>query len=297
MGAATPRSGGAQLTMQKLLTTRDAVMMKRLHDYLHRRGIPVTVSEHGNQLELWLVQSSYKALAKDLINAFKADPDGAEAELQAERSYSRPSTQRQAPSLAQQLLQQAGLVTIVFAVLVSLVFLGLNTPLNEALFSHLRISDTFNDLPLHQPWRLLTPALLHFSLLHFIFNVFWWWYLGGRFERTYGSVYLVLALVACGVFSNVLQFWVSGPYFGGLSGVVYGLFGIAVIVAWQRPQHPLYLPMGLIGFMLVWLLLGYTDLLWVNVANTAHSAGLIAGLIFGIALRLIEHTKTRTKVE
>ncbi|MBY6064016.1 rhomboid family intramembrane serine protease [Pseudidiomarina sediminum] len=280
--------------MQKLLTTRDAVMMKRLHDYLQRRGIPVTVSEHGNQLELWLVQSSYKALAKDLINEFKADPSGAEAELQAQTSAHPTHQGSGGPSLAQQLLQQAGLVTIVFAVLVSLVFLGLNTPLAEGIFAQLRISDTFTELPWHQPWRLLTPALLHFSLLHFLFNVFWWWYLGGRFERTYGSVYLVLALVACAVFSNVMQFWVSGPYFGGLSGVVYGLFGIAVIVAWQRPQHPLYLPIGLIGFMLVWLLLGYTDLLWVSVANTAHSAGLIAGLIFGLALRLIEYSKKRT---
>ncbi|CAB0150640.1 Rhomboid protease GlpG [Pseudidiomarina piscicola] len=279
--------------MQKLLTTRNAEMMKRLHSFLRGRGVPVTVSEHGNQLELWLVQSSYSAHAKELIKQFKADPEAAEADL-AQAASQAPQPDK-APSLLQQLLQQAGLVTIVYAVLVTLVFVALNTALAMPLFENLRISDTFTDLPWQQPWRFITPTLLHFSILHFLFNVFWWWYLGGRFERSYGSGYLVIALVACGVFSNTMQFMVGGPYFGGLSGVVYGLFGIAVVVAWQRPRHPLYLPIGLIGFMLVWLLLGYTELLWVNVANTAHSAGLIAGLVLGLAIRLMEHLN-RTKI-
>ena len=280
--------------MQKLLVTRNAEMMKRLHTYLQRRGIPVTVSEHGNQLELWLTQSSYSALAKDLINEFKADPDAAEAELESSPAATQPA--KVSASMTQQLLQQAGLVTIIFAALVSLIFALLNTQLATAVFDSLRISDTFTDLPWNQPWRFLTPVLLHFSLLHFLFNVFWWWYLGGRFERFYGSTYLLIALVFCGVFSNVMQFMVSGPYFGGLSGVVYGLFGLAVVVSWQRPRHPLFLPMGLIAFMLVWLLLGYTDLLWVSVANTAHSAGLIAGLVLGVALRYIEYFRKKKQI-
>ncbi|RUO50323.1 rhomboid family intramembrane serine protease [Pseudidiomarina aquimaris] len=280
--------------MQKLLVTRNAEMMKRLHTYLQRRGIPVTVSEHGNQLELWLTQSSYSALAKDLINEFKADPDAAEAELESAPAATQPA--KVSASMTQQLLQQAGLVTIIFAALVSLIFALLNTQLATAVFDSLRISDTFTDLPWNQPWRFLTPVLLHFSLLHFLFNVFWWWYLGGRFERFYGSTYLLIALVFCGVFSNVMQFMVSGPYFGGLSGVVYGLFGLAVVVSWQRPRHPLFLPMGLIAFMLVWLLLGYTDLLWVSVANTAHSAGLIAGLVLGVALRYIEYFRKKKQI-
>lgn len=280
--------------MQKLLVTRNADMMKRLHTYLQRRGIPVTVSENGNQLELWLTQSSYSALAKDLINAFKADPDAAEAELNS--TATEPQARQKLPSITQQLLQQAGFVTISFAALVTLVFALLNTQLANVIFDLLRISDTFTDLPWAQPWRFLTPTLLHFSLLHFLFNVFWWWYLGGRFERFYGSSYLLIALIFCGVFSNLMQFMVSGPYFGGLSGVVYGLFGLAVVVSWQRPRHPLFLPVGLIVFMLVWLLLGYTDLLWVSVANTAHSAGLIAGLVLGIALRYVEYFRKKKQL-
>ncbi|WP_411359973.1 rhomboid family intramembrane serine protease [Pseudidiomarina salilacus] len=278
--------------MQKLLVTQNAEMMRRLHHYLQQRGIPVTVSEKGNQLELWVVQSSYTALAKDLINEFKADPDGAEAELQSAPRRAAPTTHT--PSLPQQLLRQAGLVTISFAVLVTLVFISLNTQLAESVFAALRISPTFNDLPWTQPWRFITPTLLHFSVLHFLFNVFWWWYLGGRFERTYGSTYLLIALVFCGVISNVAQLYDSGPYFGGLSGVIYGLFGIAAVVGWQRPSHPLFLPNGLMIFMLVWLALGYTDLLWVNVANTAHLTGLISGLLVGVSLRMLEHANRKS---
>ncbi|RUO41896.1 rhomboid family intramembrane serine protease GlpG [Pseudidiomarina aestuarii] len=274
--------------MQKLLATSNAAMMAELHAYLRQRGIPVTVSENGNQLELWLTQSSYKALAKELITEFKNNPQPLEpVESSSASQPTRSSANRTGPSIWRQMRSQAGAVTLGFAVLVVAVYLGLQTPAAEALFATLRISDYFDVLPWTQPWRLVTPALLHFSLLHILFNVFWWWYLGGRFEKLYGSVWLVLALLVTAIISNVSQFLVSGPYFGGLSGVVYGLFGCAVVLAWQRPSHPLFLPPGLIGFMLVWLVLGYTDLLWVNVANTAHTAGLIAGLVFGASMRLL----------
>lgn len=276
--------------MQKLYTSRDHGSMEKLYGFLQQRGIPVTVSEHGEQLELWLIQTSYAALAKELVAEFKANPTIAESPQHepalspyaADRS---PRIPRGTPSLVGNLLSQAGVVTISFAVLVIAVFLGQLSPLSDGLFELLRISDNFASIPWQQPWRVITPALLHFSVLHILFNVFWWWYLGGRFERLYGSIWLVVALVVCATISNIAQFMVSGPYFGGLSGVVYGLFGIAVVMAWQRPSHPLYLPPGLIGFLLFWLVLGYTDLLWVNVANTAHTAGLISGLLVGGIMR------------
>ncbi|HET8815992.1 MAG TPA: rhomboid family intramembrane serine protease [Pseudidiomarina sp.] len=274
--------------MQKLLATSNAAMMAELHAYLRQRGIPVTVSENGNQLELWLTQSSYKALAKELIAEFKNNPQPHESPTTPIGSYDTSSSRHRSDvSLWQQLRGQAGAVTFGFAILVVAVYLGLQTPAAESLFATLRISDYFDVFPWTQPWRLITPALLHFSLMHILFNVFWWWYLGGRFEKLYGSVWLILALVVIAVISNVAQFLVGGPYFGGLSGVVYGLFGCAVVLAWQRPTHPLFLPPGLIGFMLVWLVLGYTDLLWVNVANTAHTAGLLSGLAFGASMRLL----------
>lgn len=32
-------------------------------------------------------------------------------------------------------------------------------------------------------WRYFTHALMHFSLMHILFNLLWWWYLGGAVEN------------------------------------------------------------------------------------------------------------------
>ncbi|RWU11262.1 rhomboid family intramembrane serine protease [Pseudidiomarina gelatinasegens] len=273
--------------MQKLLTTRDADMMANLYRYLQQNGVPVTVSEHGNQLELWLTVSSYHAHAKALIQTFKENPQLAELTVQ-ENAQHEADTVAPPVSFFSTLLQQAGWFTASYAAAVVLVFIGLMTPLAESILSILLFNpNNFEALPWTQPWRFITPALLHFSVLHIVFNVFWWWYLGGRFERYYGSKWLILAFLFCAVMSNTSQFIESGPYFGGLSGVVYGLFGIATVVGWNNPRHPLFLPKGLIIFMLAWLVLGYTGLLWVNIANTAHTAGLIAGLLVGAGIRTL----------
>ncbi|WP_417659429.1 rhomboid family intramembrane serine protease [Pseudidiomarina sp.] len=273
--------------MQKLLTTRDADMMASLYRYLQQNGVPVTVSEHGNQLELWLTVSSYHAHAKALIQTFKENPHLAELTVQ-ENAQHEAETVAPPVSFIRTLLQQAGWFTAGYAAAVILVFIGLMTPLAESILSILLFNpNNFEALPWTQPWRFITPALLHFSVLHIVFNVFWWWYLGGRFERYYGSKWLILAFLFCAVMSNTSQFIESGPYFGGLSGVVYGLFGIATVVGWNNPRHPLFLPIGLIIFMLAWLVLGYTGLLWVNIANTAHTAGLIAGLLVGAGIRTL----------
>lgn len=264
--------------MQKLLTTNDAEMMANLYRYLQQHGVPVTVSEQGNQLELWLTVSSYHAHAKALIQEFKANPELADT----------PQPVNVSPSLISVLLRQVGWFTALYAAAVIIVFIGLLTFMAEGILATLLFNpNDFERLPWTQPWRFFSPALLHFSTLHILFNVFWWWYLGGRFERYYGSKWLILAFAVCAATSNTLQFLESGPYFGGLSGVVYGLFGIAAVVGWQNPRHPLFLPNGLMIFMLAWLVLGYTGLLWVNIANTAHSAGLVAGLIIGAGIRAL----------
>lgn len=277
--------------MKKLLTSRNHEQVRQLHDFLLRERVPVTVTENGEQLELWVVQASYAAHAKALIQEFKANPSiatSSAAEIGANDNAQITSRQGFWP----QLKSQTGPFTLVYALLVILVYIAQNSPWQDSIESALRISDYWEVWPWSQPWRWVTPALLHFSLMHIVFNVFWWVYLGGRFEQRYGSVWLFLAWLVCAVVSNSSQFIVDGPYFGGLSGVVYGLFGLAVVLAWQNRAHPLYLPPGLIGFMLFWLLLGYSGLLWVNVANTAHTAGLVAGLSLGVIMRLLSKRRS-----
>jgi GlpG protein len=141
-----------------------------------------------------------------------------------------------------------------------------------------------------QWWRLLGPALIHFSVLHIAFNMLWWWSLGKQIEITFGISSLLMLFVFSAIVSNVAQLLVSGPNFGGLSGVVYALVGCVWWLGWLKPSWGLSLPKPIIGFLLVWLVVGYLDILPVNMANTAHTVGLICGCLF--ALFLVSRAKS-----
>lgn len=131
-----------------------------------------------------------------------------------------------------------------------------------------------------QWWRILGPALIHFSLLHIVFNLLWWWSLGKQIEHTFGLSSLCLLFVFSACISNIAQLLAGGPNFGGLSGVVYALVGCVWWLGWLKPSWGIGLPKPIIGFMLVWLVVGYVDILPLNMANTAHTVGLICGCLF-----------------
>ena len=130
-----------------------------------------------------------------------------------------------------------------------------------------------------QWWRLIGPVFVHFSAIHIVFNVLWWSSLGAEIEKKLGHVTLLLLFLASALVSNLGQLWVSGPNFGGLSGVVYAVVGFVWWLGWLRPGWGLSLSKPVVGFLLVWLVLGYMDVLWVNMANTAHTLGLLCGCL------------------
>lgn len=144
-----------------------------------------------------------------------------------------------------------------------------------------------------QWWRLATPAFMHFSELHLIFNLLWIWVVGQRIELLQGRWVLLLLVLVSAMLSNLAQFMISGPMFGGMSGVVYAV--LAYTWLWdKRGFRPVFgLPPALMGFMLLWLVLGYTGMLQMfgmaAVANTAHLVGLLVGLMFVLPVRLLQN--------
>jgi hypothetical protein len=50
-----------------------------------------------------------------------------------------------------------------------------------------------------QWWRLITPMLLHFGLMHLVFNALWYWELGRRIELRSGSFWLLGLTLLCAV--------------------------------------------------------------------------------------------------
>lgn len=136
---------------------------------------------------------------------------------------------------------------------------------------------------LRQFFNMLTPALLHGGLVHLAFNMMWTWELGKRIEQVQRTVSFAITLVILALFSNTIQYlWGGGNNFGGMSGVVYGLF--AYIWMWQlfNPRKGLNLPTSLIIFMLLSLAV-FTYLGLSMIANAAHMGGFLTGIVYGAA--------------
>ena len=179
-------------------------------------------------------------------------------------------------------------VFILCVAVYGLSLLGMFAPIAQHL-----LMQPFSVLAQNQEWwRLLGPAFIHFSALHIIFNLLWWAMLGAKIERTLGMSMLLIVFIVSATISNAAQAIFSEPVqgnlylFGGLSGVVYAVMGFVWWLGWLRPSWGLSLPNSIVGFMLVWLVLGYADILWVNMANAAHTAGLISGCLLAATLSL-----------
>ena len=143
-------------------------------------------------------------------------------------------------------------------------------------------------------WRFFTPMFLHWNLFHLLFNMFWLRDLGAMVEVQRGTWRLAILVLLCSLIPFALQNVVSGPGFGGMSGVVYGLFGYV----WVKGRYEPWLGLGISqqGAMLMigWLLICMTGIIG-PVANTAHVVGLAIGAMTAYAP--IGRKKFRKKVE
>jgi GlpG protein len=150
---------------------------------------------------------------------------------------------------------------------------------------------TLDEVLSGQVWRLVTPILLHFSYLHLIFNLLMFLSLGGQVEARRGSLRFLLLLLVLAVASNLTQYYLGhpsivngglvlycSPYFGGLSGVVYGLFGYSWIKSRREPDLGIQVSTQTVVILLVWFLACF---FMDNIANGAHAGGLAAGLLLG----------------
>ena len=138
----------------------------------------------------------------------------------------------------------------------------------------------WHELSQGQLWRLITPIFLHFGLLHLIFNMMWLWQLGQVIELKFGWRRLLLLVLVSGIASNIAQLAWSGPWFGGMSGVVYALLTYIWMQGRFNPWSGLYVPKHILAMMLAWYVLCWTGLLG-PIANMAHTGGLLVGVLWG----------------
>lgn len=143
----------------------------------------------------------------------------------------------------------------------------------------------------HQWWRLITPAFLHFGIAHILFNGLALWEIGRRLEYCLARRWYLIIFFSIAIFANFAQYWAFGPsLFGGLSGVLYGFFGV-IPVLFYRTKHPLLaLPKGLYVFLGITLLLGPLGIMekifGIRVADGAHFGGLLCGVALAAIMPL-----------
>ena len=136
-------------------------------------------------------------------------------------------------------------------------------------------------------WRLVTPIFLHFSLFHIVFNLLWVWLLGQLIEARQGAFALIILTALIAIASNLAQFYASGPMFGGMSAVVYGYFGYLWIHGLVNPSFGIRLAPQIIYLLLGWFVVcwsGALEIFGVQVANIAHSVGLLTGIVLAFVV-------------
>ncbi|SFR76695.1 GlpG protein [Marinobacter daqiaonensis] len=149
-----------------------------------------------------------------------------------------------------------------------------------------RLSALSDTMASGQFWRLITPDFLHFSLMHILFNAVMLWFLGSQVEYIDGRGRFLALFLVSSLISNTLQFLASGPLFGGLSGVVYGVLGYCWLSQQRVPRFQF--PPALMTFAVVWMIIGFTPLPVMlgigRMANEAHLGGLLGGLLMAVIM-------------
>jgi membrane associated rhomboid family serine protease len=138
-----------------------------------------------------------------------------------------------------------------------------------------------------EPWRLVTPVLFHADILHLIFNLYWFWLFGAKIEEEFGQgrtlgIYVLLAAGSCTAEQAIFYGGV------GLSGVVYGLFGLLWVLESRDSRFRDVVDRQTVQVMVGWfflcIVLTVTGAL--AVANVAHGVGYLLGALLGWTIGL-----------
>ena len=259
-------------------------------DYMATQGVILTIQQH-TQTDVWLADESQASRVNAELARFLKNPGDARylaASWQSGHTGSGLHYQR-FPFLAT-VRERAGPFTLVLMAACILVFILMSVVGDQQIL--LMLAWPYDASVEFEFWRYFTHALMHFSVLHILFNLLWWWYLGGAVEKRLGSGKLIVLTLISALLSGFIQHKFGGPWFGGLSGVVYALMGYVWLRGERDPQSGIYLQRGLMTFALIWIIAGWFDLFGMAIANGAHVAGLAVGLAMAFADTLNARKRT-----
>jgi GlpG protein len=285
---------------------------QRFADYLLVRDVKVNIDQEDGQWAIWAVEEDETQEVKQELERFRENPDGheyqghgstAQRRRKEEEKTNREFRRNQIDVRTRWGRGRAGIKAgpVTLLLIVVSVIVGLLTQLgadkNEVFFSLMfekwtlingdRYSSGLQAIRDGQIWRIFTPMFVHYGPMHLIFNMLWLNQLGAQIESRLGKwkyLLLVLEVAAVAHFSQYLwSDWSDRHgYFGGMSGVVYGLFGYIWMKAKFEPQERYLLTQQTVTLMIGWMFLCMTGFIG-PIANAAHVMGLVSGVAFGYA--------------
>jgi GlpG protein len=286
--------------MRQLGTVPDQGIAQRFADFLLTKGIPLSVDPAPGGWALWVRNEDHLEEARRQFAEFSAAPDAPlyrEAARTAEQL--RAEEQRRAAQAKKNLISVgqrwrrggAARAPVTYTLLAASIVIGFASGLgsDQSVLQHFFFDFEWvtPDGPIlahawkEEPWRLITPIFLHFSIWHILFNMMWLVQLGQAIETLRGSLRFGLMVLVIAVVSNTGQFlWTGSPYFGGMSGVVYGLFGYVWMKSWYERSSGFFVTQNMVFWMIGWYVVCLTGYIG-PVANAAHGFGLLVGVILG----------------
>lgn len=283
---------------------QDETQAHRFGDFLYARQIESRIDPgKGGSWEVWVLDDNHIENATALLSRFTQDPaDPIFAEAAHEGARRRQHDEKEAAPKRARVVDARtmfyqppvgyGVLTIALIAISVIVSLYTNLGDNKGRLQQFSITQYFVDGQYVPPqstlpeirhgqiWRLFTPMFIHFGLIHIFFNMLWLRDLGSMIEARKGTWTLLVLVLAIAATSNLGQYVVSGPTFGGMSGVVYGLLGYIWMQGRYNPSAGLALHPQTVTMMIVWFFLCLSGVMG-DIANTAHAVGAVVGIAWG----------------
>ncbi len=131
-------------------------------------------------------------------------------------------------------------------------------------------------------WTLLTASLLHGSLLHIFFNLYWLRALGPLTTNLLGPARFLVLFFLAGVGGFVVSNMVSGVPTIGASAGLFGLMGALLVFGWRRGGTA---GQALKSNMITYAAIGFAlSFAMPRVNNWGHLGGFIAGGLLVLAM-------------
>lgn len=279
--------------MYKLTQVSQEIDLSAFGRWLSSQGVIHRITEEGEHQVIWLADDQWQEPVLRALEQYLASPD-MRARMQ-DASRQQPAT---TPGVGMRSIQAP--LTLAF-ILVAVVLtwitdFGAHASVEDFFFVdpsawpigtlHDRWVALVTTLTEGQWWRLITPAFLHFSVPHIAFDAVLFWFLGRQIEQRDSHWVLLVIFLVSALVGNTAQYFLRGPEFGGLSGVVYAMLGYCWISQMRAPRF--FFPPALIAVSVIWMLVGLTPLpqyLGIGaMANGAHAGGFLSGLLLALVI-------------